>query len=179
MIIKIVNRLAVFLLALLSLATLTASQTTEKKKRELRPVPRIEEKVDLREIKGVPAFLDFLNRHGFPVPDFPVFRFTPRETNGLTYLNAFFRFSDVESLERMYKDYKEFLAVNKNVEADQSNRYTGYTVNPQTRDKSGNGTLIFHNPEAGYTLQYTLQGDYSRSQAMVIIVLRTYQNTGD
>ena len=85
-----------------------------------------------------------------------------------------FRTVEPDSLERIFLDFTEQMAVNENLDPSLDNRWTTYKVTPQRTNRAGSGVLLYHNPEAGYTLQYNFSADFDRSIGTITIVLRTY-----
>lgn len=146
----------------------------EKKKLQLPKVPRIVETVDLSTMTDAAHFNVFMQQHGFPLPEFPLGRFSTKTAAGRYYINAVFRTVEPDSLERIFQDFAEELAVNENLSPSLDNRWTAYKVSPQRSNRAGNGVMLFHNPEAGYTLQYNFAADFDRSMGTITIVLRTY-----
>jgi len=146
----------------------------EKKKLQLPKVPRIVETVDLSTITDAAHFNMFMQQHSFPLPEFPLWRFSTKTAAGRYYINALFRTVEPDSLERIFMDFSESMAVNENLSPSLDNRWTAYKVSPQRSNRAGNGVMLFHNPEAGYTLQYNFAADFDRSTGTITIVLRTY-----
>jgi hypothetical protein len=146
----------------------------KEKKKQLTPIPRIVETVDLSTITDASHFNAFLERHSFPQPPFLLARFSTKTAGGRYYINGTFRTTEPEVLERLFQDFTDELAVNENLQPSLDNRWTTYKVTPQRSNRAGNGMMLFHNPDAGYTLQYNFQADFDRSMGIVTIVLHTY-----
>lgn len=143
----------------------------EEHKRELPPVPRIEETVDLAAITHASDFTAFMERHSFPLPDVPLARFTARVA-GRPIITAVFRLTDAATVGRMYFDFQEQLGVNLNLEASPDNRWTAYKITPLANNRSGSGVLSYTNGQAGYALQYAFQGNYEQNLATVTVTLK-------
>jgi len=150
----------------------TYATTSKKKKPPLPPVPRIIEKVDLSLIKNAAIWTSFMRKHSFPYPSSALSRFIIKNVKGKPYITAIFRFFDAEGVESIFKGFKAQLEVNKNLEPDMSNRWTQYTLSPLSSHKTGNGTLLYHNPDAGYTLEYHFESDFDRNLGTIIIILK-------
>lgn len=146
----------------------------KEKKLQLPKVPRIVETVDLATMTDAAHFNTFMQQHSFPLPEFPLGRFSTKTAAGRYYINAVFRTVEPDALERIFLDFSEALAVNENLSPSLDNRWTAYKVTPQRTNRSGNGVLLYHNPDAGYTLQYNFSADFDRSMGTITIVLRTY-----
>jgi hypothetical protein len=166
--------LAASLAAQISLGGQDQDKEKEKKKLQLPKVPRIVETVDLAAMTDAAHFNMFMQQHSFPLPEFPLGRFSTKTAAGRHYVNAVFRTVEPDALERIFLDFSESLAVNENLSPSLDNRWTVYKVTPQRSNRSGNGVLLFHNPEAGYTLQYNFSADFDRSLGTITIVLRTF-----
>ena len=151
-----------------------AQDKDKEKKIQLPKVPRIVETVDLATITDAAHFNLFMQQHSFPLPEFPLGRFSTKTAAGRYYLNAMFRTVEPDGLERIFQDFSEELAVNENLSPSIDNRWTVYKTSPQRSNRSGNGVLLFHNPAAGYTLQYNFSADFDRSMGIITVVLRTY-----
>jgi hypothetical protein len=169
--------MAVSLAAQVQLGTQGQEKEEEKKKLQLPKVPRIQETVDLSTMTDAAHFNMFMQQHSFPLPEFPLGRFSTKTAAGRYYINAMFRTAEPDTLERIFLDFSEELAVNENLSPSIDNRWTTYKVTPQRSSRAGNGILLFHNPEAGYTLQYNFTADFDRSMGIITIVLRTYAST--
>lgn len=166
--------LAVSLAAQVQIGGQDQEKEKEKKKLQLPKVPRIVETVDLSTITDAAHFNLFMQQHSFPLPEFPLGRFSTKMAAGRYYLNAVFRTVEPDALERIFLDFAEELAVNENLASSLDNRWTAYKVSPQRNNRSGNGVMLYHNSEAGYTLQYNFSADFDRSMGTITIVLRTY-----
>lgn len=166
-------------LALLACLGAVMAQEEEKKKekRELPPVERIEETVDLSLMKRAPDFIAFMERHSFPMPEGMLWRFNVREVAGRPVCTAIYRLSGADEIEKTFKGFQESLGVNRNVSADATNRVGVFQISPLKRNKTANGTLLYHNPEAGYTLAYNVQVDYDRDQVIMTVSLKTCEQS--
>ena len=143
----------------------------EEHKRELAPVPRIEETVDLAVITRASEFNAFMERHSFPLPDVPLARFTAGVA-GRPIITALYRLNDASAVGRMYFDFQEQLGVNLNLDASPDNRWTVYKITPLANNRSGSGALSYTNGQAGYALQYAFQGNYEQNWATVTVTLK-------
>jgi len=143
----------------------------EEHKRELPPIPRIEETVDLAAITQASEFTAFMERHSFPLPDVPLARFTARVA-GRPIITAVYRLTDAAAVGRMYFDFQEQLGVNLNLDASPDNRWTVYKITPLANNRSGSGVLSYTNGQAGYALQYAFQGNYEQNLATVTVALK-------
>lgn len=144
----------------------------EEKKRERPPVPRIEETVDLATITQAGDFAAFMERHSFPLPDVPLTRFTARIVADKPLVAAVYRLADATAAGGMYLEFQEQLGVNRNLDASPDNRWTAYRITPLANNRSGSGALSYANSQAGYSLQYSFQGDYERNLATVTVILK-------
>lgn len=159
-------------LILVAVIGTTIAVAEEKPKPKLPHVARIAETVNLDKITVAGEFQAFMERHGFPLPPVPLHRFNSRLTSGRTILTALYRFPGAVASLRMFMDFKESLAVNDNLAPDPANRWTVYAVTSRGGARSAAGALLYHNPEAGYSLRYAFSAEIDRDLVTVSVLLQ-------